>query len=688
MKRESILKENDNRNKEINAPFDPLTGEGAILDRFTLYIPDFYIPKQHLPVQMKNVPLIKKLIKHKTIKDFIINEFGYYDEDNKLEVEKGLIKARVKHDFCFWAFFAAKIKNKKGGKNIPFKLNKPQIKLLKILERMRLEGKPIRIILLKARQWGGSTLIQLYIAWIQLVHKEGFYSAIIAQDSGTSRKIRAMYTKMLRDYPPFLLNGTDNSPLELKPYEGSHNDTIVTQKGKIIRDTVICIGTAERPDSIRGGDISESHMSEVAFWKATDGKTPEDIIRSISSSILLEELTLDAIESTPNGTGNFFHKEWLAAKNGESEREPVFVAWYEIPMYSKPFKTKEEKEAFADWIIDNRNSTYSTDRSEPGTYYWYLWNLGATLEAINWYIVKRKGYNSHADMAAEFPSDDIEAFKHSGKMVFDRVKLEELRKSTRKPQYIGDVIADGYEGRDALKNVRFTQDTQGCLSVYALPEEDIKNRYAVIVDVGGRSKGADFSDILVIDRYWMMEGDKPEVVAEWHGHIDHDLLAWKAAQIATLYHNALLVIESNTLETKDKERDTDGNHTEFILNQIGNVYENLYARKQSEEDIIAGVPRKYGFHTNTATKPMIIDHLIKMVRLQAWVERSSEAIDEFVVYEKKQNGSFGAIPGEHDDRLMTRAIGLFIVYCEMELPKRIEKINKPRASRPASAATI
>ncbi|MEG1580760.1 MAG: hypothetical protein RR386_05825 [Bacteroidaceae bacterium] len=89
----------------------------------------------------------------------------------------------------------------------------------------------------------------------------------------------------------------------------------------------------------------------------------------------------------------------------------------------------------------------------------------------------------------------------------------------------------------------------------------------------------------------MMEGDKPTIAAEWHGHIRHDLLAWKAAQISTFYKKALLVIESNTLETKDKDRDTDGNHTEYILNQIADVYDNLYSRKQSEESIAEGKPK-------------------------------------------------------------------------------------------------
>jgi hypothetical protein len=203
-----------------------------------------------------------------------------------------------------------------------------------------------------------------------------------------------------------------------------------------------------------------------------------------------------------------------------------------------------------------------------------------------------------------------------------------------------------------------------------LPNEPdhVTNRYLVVVDIGGRSNSADWSVIVVFDRLFMVDGGKPSVVAQWYGHIDIDILAWKAAQIASLYDNALLVIESNTLETHDRERQVDGDQSLFILNLIKDVYPNLYARKQSEEDIRTSQPRKYGFHTNVATKPMIISTLTKVIREGAYVERDVRCCDEYNTYERRQNGSFGAIVGKHDDLLMTRAIGLHICYREMDMP--------------------
>ena len=283
---------------------------------------------------------------------------------------------------------------------------------------------------------------------------------------------------------------------------------------------------------------------------------------------------------------------------------------------------------------------------------------------------------------------------HSGARVFDRYKVEKLRPSCRVPKYIGEVYADEDEGKNALKNLRFREDSQGLLHIWELPEIDEKeavtDRYLTVVDIGGRSNKADFSVILVLDRLFQADGGKPVVVAQWYGHIDIDLLAWKAAQIAAFYDNSMLVIESNTLETHDKERQVDGDQSQFILNQIKDVYPNLYARKQSEEDIREGLPKKYGFHTNVATKPMIISTLVKVVRENLYTERDGRCLDEYLCYEKKPNGAFGAIVGKHDDLLMTRAIGLHICFFEMDVPKFVPRITryKPKRQRAVSAATI
>jgi hypothetical protein len=688
----AIIEENKKRNAVIYAPFNPITGLNSVGERKEITIKDFPIATQYLPVEMLKVPLVKKLIKAGSIKG-LLKQIGSEKENlesDKLKLINQFIRIRCLYDFPFWASFYVKIKNKGGGEDVLFRLTRPQRRFVERLENLRKQKKPIRIVLLKARQWGGSTTSQIYMAWLQLIHKVGLNSLIIAHQGAGSDEIKDMFDRMIKNYPVEMLHelGETYSSNEAKLVGVGKSGSIhrVPQ-----RNCKIKIGTAERPDSCRGGDYNLVHLSEVGLWKATEGKKPEDIVRSACSGVLLKPYTMIVYESTANGTGNFFQKEYDDAKNGRSQFEAMFVSWFDIEQYSLPIDNIEE---FATRLYENRESdNINSTREENGKYLWWLWEQGATLEAIAWYIQERAKYTEHGLMASEFPSDDVEAFVHSGQRVFDKYKIEKLRPSCKPARYIGEVTAKADSGKEALQEVHFTDDQQGLLHIWEMPEIDENekaiDRYLTIVDVGGRSNKADFSVILVIDRLFMVDGGKPAVVAQWYGHIDIDLLAWKSAQIASFYDNSLLVIESNTLETHDKDRNVDGDQSSFILNQIKDVYPNLYARKQSEEAIREGLPIRYGFHTNISTKPMIISTLVKMIRENLYIERDARCLDEYLCYEKKPNGSFGAIIGKHDDLLMTRAIGLHICFFEMDTPKFVSRSHTQVSKRKAvSLATI
>lgn len=690
-----IIKENEKRIATIYAKFNPITGEGSVGQRKKIEISDFPLRFQWLPSEMLHVPLVKKIIKAGTVSRFLTDCLKV--EDNEEECSKVIdqfIRLRHRFDFPFWAATEAYIKRKGGGEDVLFRLTFPQRKLVATLEDLRLSSTPIRIVLLKARQWGGSTAIQLYMAWLQLVHEKGLNSLIIAHQGAGSDEINDMFTRLMEHYPTSLLysigEAYDLNEPKLVNVGKSGNIRRVPQ-----RNCKIKIGTAERPDSCRGGDYNLVHLSEVGLWKATEGKKPEDIVRSACSGVLFKPYTMIVYESTANGSGNFFHREFVDARNGDSQFHPFFISWFDIEAYSIPFQDKKEEMEFAEWLYNNKeNKNVTSSREEPGVYLWWLWTIGATLEGIKWYIEERKKYTDHGQMASEYPSDSVEAFVNSGQRVFDKYLVDKLASSCRPPKCIGEVYAKGDEGKAALQNLRFSEDRQGQLWVWNLPDiwqgEKCLDRYLVVVDIGGRSGKADWSVIVVFDRLPMIENDRPVVVAQWYGHIDMDILAWRAAQIAAFYDNALLVIESNTLETHDRERQVDGDQSLYILNQIKDVYPNLYARKQSDEDIREGRPKKYGFHTNTATKPKIISTLVKVIREHLYTERDKRCIFEYLNYERKPNGSYGAITGEHDDLLMTRAIGLHICFYEMDYPRIVARkqfTNVPR-KKAISAATI
>ena len=695
----ALLAENDRRNEIMFAKFDPVTGEGSIGKRVRVSIADFAIPVQWLPVEMMDIPLVKKLVKAGSIDKFLSSVMHVEpNDDDFIKVSRTLIRLRYKNDFPFWTTTLVYIHNKDAGKDVLFRLWYPQRILVSRFEAKRKAGEPIRLILLKARQWGGSTTTQLYMAWLQFFHKKGLNSLIIAHQGTASDEIKDMFDLMIKKHPVEFLHRlgevySENEP-KLVGVGKSGSTHRVPQ-----RECKIKVGTAERPNGCRGGAYSLVHLSEVGLWQKTEGKSPEDIVRSACSGILANPYTMIVMESTANGTGNFFHREYSAAADPKvkSQYEALFIAWFQIEHYSLPFNSAEELHDFAKQLWENRNNAYTpSNREESGRYLWSLWERGASLEAIHWYIYERAGKNDFAVMAAEFPSDDVEAFVHSGTMVFDKYLVKQFEPFCREPKFVGEVYADADEGEEALSNLRFREDRQGLLSIWAMPEKfddyEVTDRYLTVVDVGGRSNKADWSVIVVFDRLSMIDGSEPpSVVAQWYGHCDIDRLAWRAAQIAAFYNDSLLVIESNTLETHDKERQVEGgDQSQYILNQISDIYPNLYARKQSEDEIREGAPRKYGFHTNVATKPMIISTLVKVIRERLYIERDKRCLDEYDTYERKPNGAYGAIVGKHDDLLMTRAIGLHICYREMEMPEFVPITNRTlRKDRsPVSEASI
>lgn len=671
---EEILAENARRKGRNAKPYDPVSGEMSPGTRFSFSCPALEPSAMRLPIEMRDLPEVKALMSGAALTSVFPGSIE--------NARQRWFRLRCRYDFPFWAFKTIKIKCKGNGevKDVPFLLNAPQRKLIGEFEKMREEGKPIRIVLVKARQWGGSTATQIYMLWIQLMRKLSFNSLIVGHQHSSTEEVIMMAKKALDRYPRSLLaeDGEAIGDREKVYASGGFSRSAINIERRNFR---IKVGSAERPDSSRGGDYSLVHLTEVGLWRKTQGKSPEDIIRAATSGVLLEPETMIVMESTANGVGTFLHREYEAARKGTSIYRPVFVAWYEIEKYAKEVK---DLRRMAERIVRERHNNFTDDeRILKGSYAWELWESGATLEGIAWYEDTLHGYGSHDLVMSEFPSNDDEAFVNSGAHVFNRGKAQKLRKNCKPPKWSGELVSCGDSGEKALLNISFEEDRNGRLKIWDMPDVDergesagVYDRYLTVVDVGGRSLKSDWSVIVVFDRLMMSRKDGmgiPEVVAQWRGHCDIDILAWTSARIAKWYGNSLLVIESNTLETRDRDRYVDGDQSMFILNQLRDCYPNLYSRRQSPEDIRDGVPRKYGFHTNTRTKPMIISHLVKMVREGLYVERDAACVDEYLTYERRADGSYGAVGGRHDDMLMTRAIGLHICYNEMVTPRSVKE---------------
>lgn len=635
------IQENNRRKAERNKPYDPIVGteHSKEMPRVLLCVPDAPITRMMIPAEMDTEPVVQLLRACGTMKKAL--KVLKKKASDYMELWTEFEKTRCKYDFEFWCSTDVHILHKTKGRIVPFILNLPQrTKYLPVLERLRKAGLPINVDLLKARQWGGSTLTEFYINWIQRFWAENYNSAICADVDDQARGILGMYERA-SEYMDVRLN--DGKPLELKPYMGTDSTRIIESRG-----CTISVGSAQHPDKIRSQNIRAAHLTEVGLWKDTPKRKAADVVQSFFGSIINMELNVKVLESTAKGVGNFFHRHWLRACDPDDWNgfTPVFVAWFDIEMYSMDI---DDVETF----IQSMNEY---DR--------YLFMLGATLEGINWYKTTLRTMDEPWRMKSEFPSTPEEAFQSTGRNYFAVEQVEQLRQECCEPRYKGDIIGAATKGKEAMDDVRIIRETNGRLKVWEEPDNSVKmnDRYLVVVDLGkGVTDKADNSVVVVYDRYWQHEaGGMPEVVAEWSGHLDVDLLSWKAAQLAHLYQDALLVIESNTAESSKED------HVRTVLAQIGEHYDNIYRR--SKRDPIKGGVDRYGFHTNTSTKYLVCDYLQMALRDGLYIERNQECINEMRVFERKPDGRLGAVDGNHDDRVMTRAIGCYFLFKEGLMP--------------------
>lgn len=652
MTKEQIIKENIRRLGDISAVYNPITGEGSTsVERQWTTFEGFPIENINLPVSMLDDETITTL-SQLGANGYIRQVTGKEPSDrNIIQLWLQFCLKRIHHDFEYWARTMTTISDKGKGRDTAFTLNRPQRAYLKALESLRLQDKPIDIILLKARQWGGSTLTQLYMLWIQLVHRRNWNSVICGDIEKQSSIVAGMLAKVIARYPQWATGG---KKLTTSPYQGAQKTRVISWS-----NSRYSLGSAQKPDSLRSEDISMAHLTEVGLWKATQGRKPEDLVQSIFGSIASGPYTMKVIESTAKGVGNFFHRTWTDAVNLRNNFTPVFIPWFMIDLYSKPLKEAD----------------YGSFIETMDEYEHNLFELGATLEAIAWYRDKRRELPDEWRLFSEFPSTPTEAFQSTGRRVFKTSYVNEARKSCCPPSFVGDIVCTEKNNSKFIEATPGEKESGNNLSLWLMPDAscNMRDRYVVTVDVGGTGNKSDYSCIVVADRIAMPDGGVPEIAACWHGHIEHDRLAWKAVEIARAYNNALLVIESNTLETEG----TEGNNFEYILNEIAGKYSNLYCRT-SQMEIRQGRPRRWGFHTNSSTKPMVINFLVKALRDGLYIERCLQTTFEFDLFEFKENGKeMGAIEGNHDDRVMATAILVWVCY-NYPLPSIVHNDNGNR----------
>jgi hypothetical protein len=539
-------------------------------------------------------------------------------------------KQQLKHiltDFPTYAKRCLKIRTK-AGKLVKFDLNPAQLKLNTTIEQLRQQGKPIRIIILKARQMGFSTYTEGRIfhrtATAKLVN-----SLIIAHKEDASTNLFNMSKLFYEEMPATLRPMKRASNAKELIFENP--DTNVNRKSKNpgLRSK-IKIDTAKNLGAGRSDTIHCLHASEVAFWDRA-----EEVMLGLMQAVPNTPDTMVVLESTANGVGGYFYDMWHQAQRGENDFTPLFYAWWEHPEYTMTAKnfvpTDEELTLQAIYNLTDSQLTWR-----------------------RWCIANNCG-GDETLFRQEYPACPEEAFITSGRPVFDTAKLLLRREQVR---------GKGESGY--LQDGKFVPDTKGQLIIYKHPEPG--KPYVIGGDVAEGVAGGDYSVSQVLDNI------TGEQVAVWRGHIDPDLYADEQIKLARYYNGAMVANEVNN----------HGLTTIKALEYKG--YTKQYIREVVDE-ISKKRQHKYGFRTDVATRPVIIDGLREVARECPELINDATTIDEMLTFVFNQQNKPEAQEGCHDDCVLSLAIAYGVrdqQTTKIKLPepdKTVIQLDKERLAK-------
>jgi hypothetical protein len=133
-------------------------------------------------------------------------------------------------------------------------------------------------------------------------------------------------------------------------------------------------------------------------------------------------------------------------------------------------------------------------------------------------------------------------------------------------------------------------------------------------------------------------------VAHVHCKLDPDRFGEFLNHLGRYYNDALMGVEAN-------------NHGLTTLTTLKHKsYRRLYQRETLDANAQNRKTKKSGWLTTSKSKYKIIDGLVGIIRDRDSGIVCLETLGEFSNYSIMEDGSFGAILGKHDDRVMSYAI--------------------------------
>ena len=506
----------------------------------------------------------------------------------------------------------------KSGKIINLQFNEPQQRLYDIIKEQKLKNKPVRIVILKARQLGFSTITES-ILFKETTTKFNVNTGIITHQDEATKNLFNMSKLMYECLPQ-----------EMKPAKKASNAQELifdNDKGTGLKSKIRCM-TAGSQGVGRSYTYDNLHVSELAFWPGNKKTTMTGLLQAVPNL----PSTIIIIESTANGF-EYFKEIWDGAVAGENDFIPLFVGWNELKDYQMPYTgfelTSEEIQLQRDYNL--------------------------SLEQLTWrrWCIRNNCSNDIEQFKQEYPITPEEAFISTGACYFNKEiimgrinkikNIKPLRKGYFSYSINGNKISD----------IEFIDDDKGYIDIYEEPKEG--HPYVLGGDTAG--DGSDYFTGLVIDN-----SNSKQIAKLRHNKIDEDEYSRQIYCLGTYYNNALVGLENNysTYPTKKlKEYD----------------YPKMYIR-EVEDNIPEVIQDKYGFLTTKATRPIILAMLKEIFRDNINYINDLDVLYEGLVFIKNEKGRPEAEQGKHDDLIMGLAITYYIRTQQSFIVKKIEKEEK------------
>ncbi len=187
---------------------------------------------------------------------------------------------------------------------------------------LKLLQKHDRSIILKSRQLGISTLSAGISLWMMIFQKDKSI-LVVATKQDTAKNLVTKVKFMYDELPSWLQIGfTENNKLALRLKNGSQIKAV-----------------SAASDAGRSEAISLLIIDEAAFIETNK---IDEIWGSSQQTLSTGGRAI--VLSTPNGTGNFFHKMWTKAEEGTNGFIPIKLHWSVHPERNQAWRDKQDDE--------------------------------------------------------------------------------------------------------------------------------------------------------------------------------------------------------------------------------------------------------------------------------------------------------------------------------------------------------